>query len=110
MSMKDLKFTPGPLTVWGKNKSTVVEGFYMIEQSLSPRVPTAYVASYNDALLYAKAPEMYEALKQCKEALERTITGYEWRIENDPMSMDESDCEHLDDMKATLETLNKLGL
>lgn len=36
------------------------------------------------------------------ELIEATINAYEWRIENDSMTMDKSDYDHLDEMKKAL--------
>lgn len=71
-NMKDLKFTPGPLEIWGKQTSTQIEGFYMIgpcDTAEHPYLHTAYVSSYHDAILYSKAPDMYSALLKAKNAL-----------------------------------------
>lgn len=59
----------------------------------------AYAEQLANAKLIAKAPEMYEALKQAKEALEYSLRG-----------LDPHDLNTKGMIREALETINKLGL
>ena len=67
--------TPGPHKVEGTNQSTQVGGFHLIWGGGDL---LAYVAYKPDALLYAAAPDLLEALQEVRTIItEGAVTGFD---------------------------------
>lgn len=102
--MKGLKFTPTDVEIILMSSK---HGVYVNDdQRIGFQKGAKWV---RNELTYEKL-ELFEALKQAKDVIERTIVGYEWQIENYPTSLDKSDYEHIDEMRQALETINELGI
>ncbi len=69
--MSNAKFTPGPLFLSGQVKECRIGNFTAIAGEFGP--PTAYVATEDDARLYAAAPDLLAA---CEAAL-RTLQDWD---------------------------------
>ena len=59
----DRAHTKGPLAVHHQSTPCTISGFYHVTEVGKERPAVAYVHSRDDALFYAAAPDMYEALK-----------------------------------------------
>ena len=106
--MKDLKFTPGH---WMANLDDgfVYENGDFMRPILEVRgwgylstihtTEEAKIIQDGNLILAAKAPEMYKALKQAKEAMEYSLRG-----------LDPHDLNTKGMIREALETINKLGL
>jgi hypothetical protein len=58
------EYTLGPLAIVGKIKGCHISGFTTIGRG-KKEPPTAYVANPYDAALYAAAPDLLQAVKDC---------------------------------------------
>lgn len=123
--MKDLKFTPGPWAFEGEQPDgnenvwigydgmpiCLVRGLEDCECNFEDEAEeeTSRCEFRDNALLIAKAPEMYEALKQAKEALQKAENTIH-RLYTYADMLPEDKSGWLKELRQALETINKLGI
>lgn len=63
----DGSFTPGPLEIHRQESACTISGFYHVREAGKDRPAVAYVSRREDAVLYAAASDMFEALRQMQK-------------------------------------------